>query len=106
MRCYSLLRRFNIWPVTQLILNHIIMSTTERQIYAMLNNIEQIHNPLKLIDEFNEHAKRITELPEKMVRYGLLDNKSTSKESKGLLLSVLPMLKSQKQSIIQENTRH
>jgi DNA-binding MarR family transcriptional regulator len=104
-RCSSLLRRFNIKPVTQLVLNHIIMSTTELQIYAMLDNIEQIHDPSKLIDEFIEHAKRIAELPKQMVGYGLLDNKSTSKEAKGVLLSVLPILKSQKQSI-QENRRH
>jgi polyhydroxyalkanoate synthesis regulator phasin len=72
----------------------------------MLDNIEQIHDPSKSIDEFIEYAKRIAELPKKMVRYGLLDNKSISKEeAKGVLLSVLPMLKSQKQSI-EENRRH
>jgi hypothetical protein len=38
----------------------------------VLNNIEQIHDASKLIDEFSEHAKRITELPEKMLQYGLL----------------------------------
>ena len=105
-RCSSLLpRRFEIKPFTRLILKYIIMSTTELQIYTMLDNIEQIHDPSKSIDEFIEHAKRIAELPKKMVRYGLLDNKSISKEAKGVLLSVLPMLKSQKQSI-QENKRH
>jgi hypothetical protein len=99
-KCSSLLRRFNLQSVTYLILNHILMSIIERWIDIVLNNTD----PSKLIDEFSEHAKRITELPGQMVKYGLLDNKSTSKHAKGLLLSVLPMLKSQKQSI-QKNIR-
>jgi hypothetical protein len=105
-RCFSLVRRFKIYgSVTRLILNQIIMSTAQLQANVVLSNIQELHDTSKLIDEFTEDARRITELPEKIVRYGLLNDKSTSKQVKGVLLSVLPILKSQKESI-QENRRH
>jgi hypothetical protein len=56
--------------------------------------------------EFGEHATKIANLPEKMRRYGLLSNKFSGKEkAKQALLSVLPMLKSERRSI-SENLDH
>jgi hypothetical protein len=100
----SLSRKYDVRKkkTTRQILEQIISDTTRRQMDAIMEGIAWTADPSELIAEFNEHATKITKLPEKMWRYGLLNNKFTGKEkAKGALLSVLPMLKSQRKSILQ-----
>lgn len=87
---------------TRQILEQIISDATQRQMDAIMKGIVWTADPSKFISDFGEHAEKITNLPEKMWRYGLLSNKFSGKEkAKEALLSVLPMLKSERKSILQ-----
>jgi DNA-binding MarR family transcriptional regulator len=88
--------------ITSLILEQIISDATRRQMDAIMKGIVWTADPSEFIADFDEHATKIANLPEKMRRYGLLSNKFSRKEkAKEVLLSVLPMLKSERKSILQ-----
>ena len=98
----SLSRKYNIKKTTNHILEQIISDATRRQMDAIMKGIAWTADPSELIADFGEHATKIANLPEKMWRYGLLSNKFSGKEkAKEALLSVLPMLKSERESILQ-----
>jgi DNA-binding HxlR family transcriptional regulator len=100
----SLSRKYNVRKkkTTSHILEQIISDATWRQMDAIMKGIAWTADPSELIEEFGEHATKIAHLPEKMWRYGLLSNKFSGKEkAKEALLSVLPMLKSERESILE-----
>jgi hypothetical protein len=97
-------RKYNVKKITNDILEQITSEATKRQMDAIMNGIGwiDIADPSGLIAEFGEHATRIARLPEKMRNYGLLNNNFSGKEkAKEALLSVIPMLKSERESILQ-----
>lgn len=88
--------------ITSQIFEQIISDATARQMDAIRRGIVWTADPSEFITDFGEHAEKIANLPEKMWRYGLLSNKFSGKEkAKEALLSVLPMLKSERKSILQ-----
>jgi DNA-binding MarR family transcriptional regulator len=88
--------------ITSQILEQIISDATKRQMDAIMKGIVWTADPSQFIADFGEHATKITNLPEKMRRYGLLSNKFSRKEkAKEVLLSVLPMLRSERESILE-----
>jgi DNA-binding PadR family transcriptional regulator len=87
--------------ITSQIFEQIISDATKRQMDAIRKGIMWTADPSRFIVDFGEHATNIANLPEKMWRYGLLSNKFSGKEkAKQALLSVLPMLKSERESIL------
>ncbi len=89
--------------ITSQILEQIISDATRRQMDAIMKGIVWIGDPSELIADFGEHVTKIANLPEKMRRYGLLSNKFSCKEkAKEALLSVLPLLKSERKSILEK----
>lgn len=100
----SLSRKYEIRKkkTTRQILEQIISDATERQMDAIMKGIVWTADPSKFTSDFGEHAEKIAQLPEKMWRYGLLSSKFSNKEkAKEALLSILPLLKSERNSIMQ-----
>jgi DNA-binding MarR family transcriptional regulator len=88
--------------ITSQIFEQNISDATKRQMDAIKDGIFWIGDPSEFIAEFGEHTTKIANLPEKMWRSGLLSNKFSGKEkAKEALLSVLPILKSERESILQ-----
>jgi hypothetical protein len=88
--------------ITSQILEQIISDATRRQMDAIMKGIVWTADPSQFIADFGEHATKIANLPEKMQRYGLLSNNFSRREkAKEVLLSVLPMLKSERKSILE-----
>jgi DNA-binding PadR family transcriptional regulator len=100
----SLSRKYDVRKkkTTSQILEQIISDATRRQMDAIMKGLAWTADPSEFIADFGEHATKIAKLPEKMWRYGLLSNKFSGKEkAKEAFLSVLPMLKSERESILQ-----
>jgi hypothetical protein len=88
--------------ITSQILEQIISDATRRQMDAIMKGIVWTDDPSQFIADFDEHATKIANLPEKKQYYGLLNNIFSRKEkAKEVLLSVLPMLKSERESILE-----